>query len=180
MAWWKMGKIGNLLYKKIMTQNKSSLNRPLATLLLTQTETKASHDWYHAKYIWVRSWNFGCLVTWFCYQLIAKPGNKTAAFLWPGPYHQNHSINFVQESQKIGHLVVSLSWWVDLIVMTLYEIRDNSGQCLTHGGWDKIAAIFQTTFLNGFPWMKMYQFRLRFTWNLFPRVQLATFQYWVR
>ena len=28
---------------------------------------------------WVRSRNCGCLVTWFCYQLIAKPGNKTAA-----------------------------------------------------------------------------------------------------
>ena len=36
--------------------------------------------------IWVRSWNCGCLVTWFCYQLIAKPGNKTAAVLWPDPY----------------------------------------------------------------------------------------------
>ena len=29
--------------------------------------------------IWVRSQNYGCLVTWFCYHLIAKPGNKTAA-----------------------------------------------------------------------------------------------------
>ena len=28
----------------------------------------------------------GCLVTWFCYQLMAKPGNKTAAVLWPDPY----------------------------------------------------------------------------------------------
>ena len=36
--------------------------------------------------IWVRSWNCGCLVTWFCYQLIAKPGNKTAAVPWPDPY----------------------------------------------------------------------------------------------
>ena len=35
--------------------------------------------------IWVRSRNCGCLVTWFCYQLIAKPGNKTAADLWPDP-----------------------------------------------------------------------------------------------
>ena len=35
---------------------------------------------------WVRSRNCGCLVTWFCYQLIAKPGNKTAAVLWPDPY----------------------------------------------------------------------------------------------
>ena len=37
--------------------------------------------------IWFRSWNCGCLVTWFCYQLIAKPGNKTATVLWPDPYH---------------------------------------------------------------------------------------------
>ena len=32
---------------------------------------------------WVRSWKCGCLVTWFCYQMIAKPGNKTAVSLWP-------------------------------------------------------------------------------------------------
>ena len=36
--------------------------------------------------IWVRSRNCGCHVTWFCYQLIAKPGNKTAAVPWPDPY----------------------------------------------------------------------------------------------
>ena len=38
------------------------------------------------KDIWVRSGNCRCLVTWFCYQLIAKPGNKTAAVSWPDPY----------------------------------------------------------------------------------------------
>ena len=37
--------------------------------------------------IWVRSRNCGCLVTWFCYHLIAKPGNKTATVPWPDPYH---------------------------------------------------------------------------------------------
>ena len=26
------------------------------------------------------------VVTWFCYHLIAKPGNKTAAPSWPDPY----------------------------------------------------------------------------------------------
>ena len=36
--------------------------------------------------IWVRSWSCGCLVTWFCYHLIAKPGNKMAAPSWPDPY----------------------------------------------------------------------------------------------
>ena len=40
-------------------------------------------------YIWVRSRRGGCLVTWFCYQLIAKPGNKTAAPSWPDPYLDN-------------------------------------------------------------------------------------------
>ena len=37
-------------------------------------------------YTWVRSRNCGCLVTWFCYQLIAKPGNKTATVSWPDPH----------------------------------------------------------------------------------------------
>ena len=36
-------------------------------------------------FIWVRSRRCVCLVTWFCYQLIAKPGNKTAAPTWPDP-----------------------------------------------------------------------------------------------
>ena len=30
--------------------------------------------------IWVRSQRCGCFVTWFCYQLIAKPGNKPSHF----------------------------------------------------------------------------------------------------
>ena len=36
---------------------------------------------YICMVIWVRSRNCGCLVSWFCYQLIAKPGIKTAAVL---------------------------------------------------------------------------------------------------
>ena len=36
--------------------------------------------------IWARTRNCGCLVAWICYQLIAKPGNKTAAVSWPDPY----------------------------------------------------------------------------------------------
>ena len=40
--------------------------------------------------IWVRSRNCGCLVTWFCYQLIAKPGNKTGAVPWRPIYSQVH------------------------------------------------------------------------------------------
>ena len=47
--------------------------------------------WIYLLFIWVRSRNCGCLVTWFCYQLIAKPGNKTAAVLWPDPYEFENS-----------------------------------------------------------------------------------------
>ena len=42
------------------------------------------------KCIWVRSQNWGCLVTWFYYQLIAKPGDKTASVPWPDSYMHVH------------------------------------------------------------------------------------------
>ena len=51
---------------------------------------------------------------------------------------------------------------------------------LTHWGRDKMAAIFQTTFSNGFSWMKMYGFRLTSHWSLFLEVQLTIFQHWFR
>ena len=31
---------------------------------------------------------------------------------------------------------------------------------------------------NGFSWMKMHEFRLKFNWSLFPRVRLTIFQQW--
>ena len=40
---------------------------------------------------------------------------------------------------------------------------------LTHWGRDKMAAISQTTFSNGFSWMKLLEFRLKFHWRLFLR-----------
>ena len=37
-------------------------------------------------YMWVGSRNCGCLVAWICYQLMAKPGSRTATVPWPDPY----------------------------------------------------------------------------------------------
>ena len=51
---------------------------------------------------------------------------------------------------------------------------------LTHWGWNKMAAIYQTTSSNEFSWMKLYKFWLRFHWSLYPRVQLTIFQHWCR
>ena len=47
-------------------------------------------EWGLVGCIGVRSRRCGCLVTWFCYQLIAKPGNETAAPSWPDPYALTH------------------------------------------------------------------------------------------
>ena len=35
---------------------------------------------------WLRSRRWACLVTRFCYHLIAKPGNKTGVPSWPDPH----------------------------------------------------------------------------------------------
>ena len=47
----------------------------------------------------------------------------------------------------------------------------------SHWGRDKIATISQTTFSNAFSWMEMYDFRLRFHWNLFLRFELTIIQH---
>ena len=51
---------------------------------------------------------------------------------------------------------------------------------LTHWGRDKMSAISQTTLSNAFSWLKMLEFRLKFQWSLFPRVQLTIFKHWFR
>ena len=51
---------------------------------------------------------------------------------------------------------------------------------LTHWGRDKMAAFSQTTLSNAFSWMKMLEFRFKFHWSLFIRVQFTTVQHWFR
>ena len=47
---------------------------------------------------------------------------------------------------------------------------------LTHWGRDEMDNISQTTFSNAFSWIKMFEFRLKFYWSLFVRVQLKIFR----
>ena len=61
----------------------------------------------------VRSRNCGCLVSWFCYQLIAKPGNKTAAVSWPNPLNgsvQNCSISIAKELEILRSCTKPSIW----------------------------------------------------------------------
>ena len=68
-------------------------------------------------------------------------------------------------------------WWV---IMIQWDPSQCTVKPLTHWGRDKMAVIFQTTFSNAFSWIKMFKFRLRFHWSLFPGIQLTIFQHWFR
>ena len=88
-------------------------------------------------------------------------------------YFNRHSIIFIEEftfENVVCDFPAKLSRgrWVNCVCH------------LTHWGRDEIDEILQTTFSNAFSWMKMYWFRLRFHWNLFPIVQLTIFQHWFR
>ena len=50
----------------------------------------------------------------------------------------------------------------------------------THWGRDKMDATSHTTFSSALSWMKMYEFRLKFHWSLFPMFQLTVFQHCLR
>ena len=43
---------------------------------------------------------------------------------------------------------------------------------LTHWGHDKMVAIFQTTFLEAFSWLKMYKFRFKISLKFVPQVRI--------
>ena len=61
--------------------------------------------------IWVRSRNCGCLVIWFCYQLVVKPGNKTATVSWPDPYTENNVwVGVVNWLRNFGVYYPSCDW----------------------------------------------------------------------
>ena len=86
--------------------NGTALYIPLLAWFLPTVYSKYMHivllwfvllwaEWYHWMLhgdlqeimIQVKSWKCACLVTWFCYHLIEKPGNKTGALSWPDPYN---------------------------------------------------------------------------------------------
>ena len=75
------------------------------------------------------------------------------------------------------HEISAVKWyaipWLDLIIgfhvwdRTFIRLGWWSHEALTHWGWDKMAVILQMTFWNGFSWMKIYEFRLKFDLSLF-------------
>ena len=60
-------------------------------------------------------------------------------------------------------LMFILNWPVPLYDAPLMQWS----ALLTHWRWDKMAAVFQTTFSNEFSRMKMFEFWSKFHWSLF-------------
>ena len=83
-------------------------------------------------------------------------------------------LSFVHVLCLLFHFVsnVFYYWWLRIILRWF--------NWLTHWGWDKMAAISQTTFSNAFSWMKMHEFRWTFHWNLYLSVKLTASQHWFR
>ena len=108
--------------------------------------------------------------------------NKNPAVVW---YYEMIFVRQMiwltrQNFQWEKFLMTALIW--DKNSSTVYNLMQAfSKPCtLTHWGRERMAAISQTTFSNAFSWKKIYEFRLKLHWSLFPRVQLTIFQYWSR
>ena len=78
-----------------------------------------------SSHIWVRSWRCCCLVTWFCYQMIAKPGNKTAAVSWPDLYVLCGTLS----DDILSNEIVSI--WFDLTSLLQSKTRNRRGTFYT-------------------------------------------------
>ena len=97
------------------------------------------------------------------------------------PHKLNTAISFYIQSHNNNKVTTSKLLSVSFDFISLHP-RSNRCVCFISTNWGryKLAAIYHTTFSNAFSWLKMYKFRLRFHWNLFPRVQLTLFQHWCR
>ena len=112
----------------------------------------------------ISCWELDCLL-WIFFSHLMTPIQATGI----QPYVQL----WINEHWEWKWAVRELQYYI------LWQ-KDHEAGWLTHWGRDKMAAIFQTTFSNAFCWMKMFEFQLRFHWNLFLRVQLTIFQHWFR
>ena len=79
---------------------------------------------------------------------------------------------------KLTIVFMSVGWTDEIMKITITSYERHGA--LTHWGRDKMTAISQMTLSNVFSWMKMLEFRIKFHWSLFIRIQLTIFQHWIR
>ena len=84
--------------------------------------------------IWGR-WRCGCLVSWFCYHLIAKPGNKAAAPLQPDPYAHHRYV-------LLSQYLFNVEW----------QGQGNNYRCLSRLALTVIGAWIRLSSIHSFLW----------------------------
>ena len=129
-------------------------------------------------------------------EIITESGTKSySCWVWNMPQHDDKSpfhsalyircgvsfkVCWVNKCYAIWKCSLFYSLWRECSSVNVRTWIFNDLVSLTHWGWDKMAAIFQTVFSNAVSWMNTYEFRLRFQWSVFVSVQLTTFQHWFR
>ena len=115
--------INNILALVQIMASRRPSDKPLfGAMMVCFQRIYASLRVYSNKCIWVRSWMCGCLATWFCYHLIAKPGNKTAAPSWPGPLYAT-SVAFGAQVRESIRSDTYLKLW-DAVTHPCSNFRD--------------------------------------------------------
>ena len=135
----------------------SAQNRPRYNGTALYVLVVLTHRWV-LSLLQTRIWLHIPMATWFIPSLPVTTRERSLSTPQPG------KSQCLQTSIMRRHKVIH---WVYRFVKT-------------HWGRDIMAAIFQTTFSNGFSWMKMFEFRLKFHWSLFLRVQLRISQHWFK
>ena len=113
-------------------------------------------------------------------RLFRRRSKKTSKLRVTGLCEGNSPVTGGFPAQMASNAENVSIWWrhheLNILDMNWNSLNsDNSfisprgNKLTTHWGRDKMAAIFRTKFSNGFSWMKMYEFLLKFHWSLFLR-----------
>ena len=95
-------------------------------------------------------------------------------FVYYGPIDNIPALVQITAWRRPGDIHYLSQWW-----LVYWRIYGSLGlNELTHWSWDEMGDIFQTTFLNAFSWMKMFEFWIEFDRSWFLRVQLTIIQHW--
>ena len=120
-------------------------------------------------------------------EAISNRGHRILGDTTNGKVYLNSTMRYKWVSQYVPwnmHTVLVCSFMLYLYHRILIDTCNSyirfPQATLTHWGRDEIDAILQTTVSRAFSWMKIYRFRIKFHWSLFPRVQLPIFQRWFR
>ena len=120
------------------------------------------------------------LSTWFSSDWAKTTARRDETHLslaiWCVLYKKFYGIFFIHWHTVNNTTVVFRRLKADALVYFVCNHR----QYLTSWGRGKMTAVSQTTLSNAFSWVKMLEFRLRFHWSLFLRVQLTIIQHWFR